>query len=67
MAKERKIKRFHLEEHTKLQKLEALRTTAGQHRRSPLRIHAYQSHQGVPKSKYDGDTDRSCVCIKAMT
>ena len=72
------IRQDDLEEHTKQQKLEMLRTIARQQCRLQLRTHACQRHQGVTESKYDpkheefwkkvqlpGGADDTYVCIEA--
>ena len=53
VTKATKIRQDDLEEHTKQQKLEMLRTIARQQCRLQLRTHACQRHQGVTESKYD--------------
>ena len=53
VTKATKIRQDDLEEHTKQQKLEMLRTIARQQCRLQLRTHACQRHQGVTESKHD--------------
>ena len=77
VTKATKIRQDDLEEHTKQQKLEMLRTIARQQCRLQLRTHACQRHQGVTESKHDpkheefwkkvqfpGGADDSNVCIE---
>ena len=78
VTKATKIRQDDLEEHTKLQKLEVLRTIARQQCRLQFRTHACQRHQGVPEFTYEpkheefwkkvelpGGVDDSYVCIEA--